>query len=58
MFDTSRRHPTSTKSTRQMPYPRLFVRTYASDEKTSSDAGSPWLVPTETMSTSCLTVFQ
>ena len=58
MFDTGRHHPASTTNTQHIPYPRLFVRTYASDEKTSSDAGSPWLVPTETMSTSCLTVFQ
>jgi hypothetical protein len=41
-----------------MPYPRLFVRTYTSDEKTSFDAGSPWSVRTETMSTWCSMVFQ
>jgi len=58
MFDTGRRHPASTKSTRQIPYPRLFVRTYAIDEKMSSDAGSPWSVRTGTMSTWCSTVFQ
>ena len=43
---------------RQMPYQRLFVRTYASDEKMSSDTGSPWSVRTETMSTWCSTVCQ
>ncbi len=58
MFVTGRRHPASTKSTRQMPYLRLFVKTCASDEKTSFDAGSPWSVHTETMSTWCSTVYQ